>query len=651
LKRLFLAVLLAVCLPTIVGARQRVQGFCETGGQIVVLAGLSGTPDVMGSYPLCTVNVFFAGLSGTVPISSISRSGGVVTVVTTSSIQNVIIGATVVVAGVTDTTYNGTFIVATINLTTNTFTYSQAGANSSSSGGTVKFIPNIFSDNVGTPLGNPFSGSITGQWFFYVDNSRYDVQISGGGLPSPVTFGDIIVNDVSQAVSSLNCPNPALTGFIRMCSTDQVCWRNNAGTADLCINKNASDQLFFSTNPFAFLNVVQTWTAQQTFNAGIVTNFVTSSSPTPALTGFLRLASNVDAIEWRNNANTGDVGLSKNASDILVYGATNGGIQAGFFQTASATPALTGTLRLASNVDAIEWRNNANTTDVGLSKNNLDFLNYGGAGIQTAIFQSTSANVAQSGVFRLASADFLSFRNGSNSNDVIFSQITSAPGNLPNPTFALTQLSQPATFWGFPLIASQGAAPLVSLTGSLRFATADTIVWRNNAGSGDVALSKSAADNLVFPNGLSLGGGTVLPTTNQQGAADTKILMAGTVSGTGSVLCTDANGGATTSGCSVPTGATKIQALIITSGICTTGGAETKCTSGPYSWPVAFADASYAVTCSAANPTGSGTNPGMYGPYPTTQTASQISVIIQSGSASAAGSVTTATIWCIGVHP
>jgi hypothetical protein len=57
------------------------------------------------------------------------------------------------------------------------------------------------------------------------------------------------------------------------------------------------------------------------------------------------------------------------------------------------------------------------------------------------------------------------------------------------------------------------------------------------------------------------------------------------------------------------------------------------------------------VTCSAANPTGGGTNPGMYGPYPTSQTASQISVIIQSGSASAAGTVTTATIWCIGVHP
>lgn len=46
----------------------------------------------------------------------------------------------------------------------------------------------IYSDNLGTPLANPFTigvspeTSTTGYWFFYADNGTYDVQFSGTGL-------------------------------------------------------------------------------------------------------------------------------------------------------------------------------------------------------------------------------------------------------------------------------------------------------------------------------------------------------------------------------------------------------------------------------------------------------------------------------------
>lgn len=95
----------------------------------------------------------------------------------------------------------------------------------------------------------------------------------------------------------------------------------------------------------------------------------------------------------------------------------------------------------------------------------------------------------------------------------------------------------------------------------------------------------------------------------------------------------------------------KIQSIRITTGICTTANAaEVKCTSGPYFWPVPFTDANYAITCTTSNPTGTGTNPGNYGPYWTTKFNDQFSVIIQSGSASAAGANTVAEIDCMGIH-
>jgi len=222
----------------------------------------------------------------------------------------------------------------------------------------------------------------------------------------------------------------------------------------------------------------------KTFSTSLTSPAFISSSANPASSGTLRLASNVDAIEWRNNANNGDVGLSKNTSDVLVYGSATGGIQGHFFQTDSATPALSGTLRLASNVDAIEWRNNANSGDVGISKNASDFFNFGGAGIQTAIFQTTTANVAASGQYRLASADSIGWRNNANNADLLLSKNSSDNLNWPNNIIATAFVSNSAN---------------VAATGTLRLASnVDAIEWRNNANSGDVGLSKNTSDFLNF---------------------------------------------------------------------------------------------------------------------------------------------------------
>jgi len=74
-------------------------------------------------------------------ISSISRTSNVVTV-TTATPTGMLATDQVVIAGVTDTTYNGTFPIASI-IDSLHFTYAQTNSNSSSSGGTAAPVGSI----------------------------------------------------------------------------------------------------------------------------------------------------------------------------------------------------------------------------------------------------------------------------------------------------------------------------------------------------------------------------------------------------------------------------------------------------------------------------------------------------------------------------
>lgn len=76
-------------------------------------------------------------------------------------------------------------------------------------------IATIFSDNSGTPLANPFTAQnnpYPGAGFFYAANGRYDITISGGGITSPLTFSDILLNDPATLTGCSQLP--ALTGDV-----------------------------------------------------------------------------------------------------------------------------------------------------------------------------------------------------------------------------------------------------------------------------------------------------------------------------------------------------------------------------------------------------------------------------------------------------
>lgn len=77
-------------------------------------------------------------------------------------------------------------------------------------------LATLFSDNMGTSLSNPFTANTSGFWLWYADNNRYDVQLSGGGLPSPWKITDILLFDPTAgtpAVTSVSAgPGISVTG-------------------------------------------------------------------------------------------------------------------------------------------------------------------------------------------------------------------------------------------------------------------------------------------------------------------------------------------------------------------------------------------------------------------------------------------------------
>jgi hypothetical protein len=92
-----------------------------------------------------------------VTVTAISRAANVVTV-TTAGPHGVNPVGGVIIAGVTDASYNGTFSVATI-LDSTHFTYAQSGANSSSSGGSATPADQVVIANVSYGSSTPFNGT------------------------------------------------------------------------------------------------------------------------------------------------------------------------------------------------------------------------------------------------------------------------------------------------------------------------------------------------------------------------------------------------------------------------------------------------------------------------------------------------------------
>jgi hypothetical protein len=64
-------------------------------------------------------------------------------------------------------------------------------------------LATIYSSATFAPLANPFTSSTNGQWQFYAANGRYDIQLSGGGLATPITYSDVVLVDNTYDINNL----------------------------------------------------------------------------------------------------------------------------------------------------------------------------------------------------------------------------------------------------------------------------------------------------------------------------------------------------------------------------------------------------------------------------------------------------------------
>lgn len=74
-------------------------------------------------------------------------------------------------------------------------------------------LATLFSDNIGTPLANPFTANSDATFSFYAANGRYTITATGGGVPT-VTLSDVMLFDpvAPQTESSIIIPEGTPTG-------------------------------------------------------------------------------------------------------------------------------------------------------------------------------------------------------------------------------------------------------------------------------------------------------------------------------------------------------------------------------------------------------------------------------------------------------
>ncbi len=107
-------------------------------GQVVTISGVTDT-SFNGTFFVETVpsttTFTYSQTPRTIATNGAVRSNNVVTIITTTA-HNLVVGQVVAISGVTDTSFNGTFTVASVPSSA-TFTYPQTGSNATSGGGTV----------------------------------------------------------------------------------------------------------------------------------------------------------------------------------------------------------------------------------------------------------------------------------------------------------------------------------------------------------------------------------------------------------------------------------------------------------------------------------------------------------------------------------
>jgi hypothetical protein len=194
-------------------------GLCGYGleQKVDTASGIRQVFPVVGSYSATAL--YYVGTSSAIvgqqgttsayanvnlPITSLTRTGNIVTLTTASAMPIDLNGLTVTIAGVADSTYNGTFAVTTT--ASNTLTYTQTGANSTTTGGTLTLLTGSFALYPMAEVLSVYNAStkaVDGQMTLAPNNVAWAV---GDTVEEPHFFQQILSADISYVTQTMPRP-------------------------------------------------------------------------------------------------------------------------------------------------------------------------------------------------------------------------------------------------------------------------------------------------------------------------------------------------------------------------------------------------------------------------------------------------------------
>lgn len=323
-------------------------------------------------------------------VTSVNGQTGDVTVAAASGVTSVDgnTGPAVDLTGTYLALTGGTLTGALVGTLSTMTTAIRAGAANWASTGEIR-LPSGGAINARNAANNADLGLISA-------NASDQLQLGRDTVPS----SDSAVNLGSSArrwatifgvIGSFGGTTPSTSGAVRLNNADTIGWRNAANTGNVNgITVNSSDQVVHGAttvpdgdNTRSLGTSAARWSTIIGVSVQVGTN--------PAATGSVRIAS-TGQINWRNAANSGDIGgFSSNASDQIQCATTlvpssdsakdlgaSGARWANIYGVigvfGSATNvASAGAVRMA-NAAGVNWRNNGNSADIGWTVSSSDLM-------------------------------------------------------------------------------------------------------------------------------------------------------------------------------------------------------------------------------------------------------------------------------------
>lgn len=230
---------------------------------------------------------------------------------------------------------------------------------------------------------------------------------TGLDLGSPSQRFDVFAKTLTADSLTTNSPNPATSGTINLASTDTIAWRNAANNANILLAKSQALAGAIPADTLTFSG------------GGIEAAVFISSAANPASAGIVRLAA-ADAINFRNNANSGDIaGLDLNGDDSLTIGGSAGIHTGPVVVTGAVTATGAGAFTGALSGDTLLLNNAAATARFGGATSAFPMLKRSTTQLQARLADDSGAAtlsgnlvVPATGTLQMASGALLTQYNG-----------------------------------------------------------------------------------------------------------------------------------------------------------------------------------------------------------------------------------------------